>query len=62
MSLRDQGAGMPDGGLFTAEQVDAKTGHLPGRGLVPARGVIEVKPLEEVADSAPKLVGSGWPA
>ncbi|MBA3531438.1 MAG: N-6 DNA methylase, partial [Ardenticatenales bacterium] len=48
--LRNQGAGMPDGGLFSAEQWQG--GELPA-GQLPARGAIEVKPVSaEVAQIA----------
>jgi len=40
MNLKDHGAGLPDGGLFTADQV--RKGTLGGQ--KPARGAIEVKP------------------
>ena len=40
MNLKNEGAGMPDGGLFTADQV-RKAGI---GGQKPARGAIEVKP------------------
>ncbi|MBN1319275.1 MAG: N-6 DNA methylase [Thermoleophilia bacterium] len=40
MNLKDHGAGLPDGGLFTADQV--RRGTLGGQ--KPARGAIEVKP------------------
>ena len=47
MNLRNQGAGMPDGGLFTAEQVrsTAKAEQLAGQ--LPERGVIEAKPTSD---------------
>lgn len=41
MELQDTGAGMPDGGLFTAEQVQGAA-NLP---VLPARGAVEVKGL-----------------
>jgi hypothetical protein len=41
-----QGAGIPDGGLFTADQEDAEL-DASGFMLKPARGVIEAKPLSE---------------
>jgi hypothetical protein len=44
MGLKDQGAGMPDGGLFTADQVQ-KRADAPLKGQPPARGVIECKPV-----------------
>lgn len=42
--LKDQGAGLPDFGLFTQDQIPKK-GPLPemAQGQLPARGVIEVK-------------------
>lgn len=45
MGLKNQGAGMPDGGLFTESQY-GKRGHAePLPGQTPERGVIEVKPV-----------------
>jgi hypothetical protein len=41
ISLKNQGAGLPDGGLFTLDQLQAGSDPLPGQ--VPGRGVIEVK-------------------
>ncbi len=50
MSLANQGAGMPDGGLFTAEQFERLGDAEPRGGQRPARGVIEAKsPTEEVS-------------
>ena len=40
MQIRNQGAGIPDGGLFTAEQL---RGHRDRAEQVPSRGVIEAK-------------------
>ncbi len=40
---RNQGAGIPDGGLFTAEQFGKQSDAAPGPGQLPLRGVIEVK-------------------
>src|SRR3990167_4728557 len=46
MQLKNLGAGNPDGGLFTADQFDRKTGEAKDLGQ-PSRGVIEVKaPVE----------------
>lgn len=43
INLANRGAGIPDGGLFTAEQFQrGDVAPLPGQ--LPARGVIEVKP------------------
>jgi len=44
ISLKDKGAGLPDGGLFTPDQFQ-KTDTEPLPGTIPARGVIEVKPV-----------------
>jgi hypothetical protein len=49
MQLKNIGAGMPDGGLFTQEQFDKKT-HSPKDISSPARGVIEIKGLAEAVD------------
>jgi hypothetical protein len=49
MNLRNQGAGLPDGGFFTADQVETR-GAPPADNesaplqVIPARGVVEVKP------------------
>lgn len=49
MNLRNSGAGMPDGGLFTAEQFDRQADSTPKSGQLPSRGAIEIKsPREEV--------------
>jgi hypothetical protein len=49
MNLRDQGAGLPDGGLFTADQLgrgapDAERVSRLLAGAAPARGAVEIKP------------------
>lgn len=55
LNIKNQGAGLPDGGLFTANQFQSvsETGLLPGQ--IPACGVIEVKPTSDdawvIADS-----------
>lgn len=52
MQLKNLGAGNPDGGLFTPDQFDRKTGETKDLGK-PSRGVIEVKaPAEPVDDTA----------
>lgn len=52
MQLKNLGAGNPDGGLFTPDQFDRKTGETKDLGQ-PSRGVIEVKaPAEPVDDTA----------
>ncbi len=43
IQLRNSGAGLPDGGLFTPEQLKQSDDQLPLLGQFPARGVIEVK-------------------
>lgn len=42
--IANRGAGLPDGGLFTAEQFQRTTDAQPKQGQLPARGVVEVKP------------------
>jgi hypothetical protein len=44
INLKNRGAGLPDGGLFTPDQFQ-KTATDPLPGAIPARGVIEVKPV-----------------
>jgi hypothetical protein len=48
INLKNRGAGLPDGGLFTPDQFQ-KTATEPLPGTVPARGVIEVKPASDDA-------------
>ena len=43
MQLKNKGAGLPDGGLFTARQFQRKSGDLPADPQNPERGVIEAK-------------------
>lgn len=47
--IKNQGAGLPDGGFFTAEQFDKKLGHEPKEGQPPSRGAVEVKAPSEDA-------------
>lgn len=42
MNLRNQGAGLPDSGLYTADQFRASSGE-PKPGQLPSRGAIEAK-------------------
>ncbi|MDD3546564.1 MAG: N-6 DNA methylase, partial [Kiritimatiellae bacterium] len=55
IQLQNKGAGMPDGGMFTADQFRSKAakedaGANPLKTLPPSRGVIEVKsPAEDMA-------------
>jgi hypothetical protein len=46
---KNKGAGLPDGGLFTAEQFDKKSAERPMNGQLPSRGAMEVKPPSEDA-------------
>lgn len=55
MSLRDQGAGLPDGGLFTVNQLPKRSDE-PEEGTLPERGAIECKKVKDevvaIADTA----------
>lgn len=55
LQLANHGAGLPDGGLFTAEQCRTPDLTKPLLGQVPARGVIEIKGPGYDLD---KLIGS----
>lgn len=55
MSLKNQGAGLPDGGLFTPDQFQKASEAEPLPGQIPARGVIEVK---STGDDAWVIAGS----
>jgi hypothetical protein len=56
MNVQNQGAGLPDGGLFASDQFQDLTDNPLLRGQVPARGVVEVKGAgEEVDDIANTL-------
>jgi hypothetical protein len=48
INLQNRGAGIPDGGLFTADQFQRGTGEIR-QGQAPSRGVIEVKPVSSNA-------------
>jgi hypothetical protein len=43
MNLKNLGAGLPDGGLFTADQFQRQSDTSPDAGQLPARGAMEVK-------------------
>jgi hypothetical protein len=43
MNLRNTGAGMPDGGLFTAAQFERQSDGAIKRGQLPSRGAMDVK-------------------
>jgi len=49
INLANRGAGLPDGGLFTAEQFQKPSEAEPLPGQPPARGVIEVKSTRDDA-------------
>lgn len=55
VNLRNRGAGIPDGGLFSAEQFRGRAEDESAFGALPSRGAIEVKPPGEdvntIADS-----------
>jgi hypothetical protein len=61
MNLKNQGAGMPDGGLFSKDQI-ARGSAAPPPGQAPARGVIECKPPKEdvVAIADTRQVSDYW--
>lgn len=48
MNLKNQGAGLPDGGLFTLDQIP-RGSEAPAEGQIPSRGVIECKAPKEDA-------------
>ncbi len=47
LTLKNRGAGIPDGGLFTAPQLRPKAEVGEESGILPARGALEVKPLAD---------------
>jgi hypothetical protein len=49
MNLANRGAGIPDGGLFTADQFQQQADSEPAKGALPSRGAIEVKPPSQNA-------------
>ncbi|MGA7764932.1 MAG: type ISP restriction/modification enzyme [Candidatus Sulfotelmatobacter sp.] len=49
LTLRNRGAGHPDGGLFTTDQFQRLTDLEPLAGQHPARGAVEVKPTSDDA-------------
>jgi hypothetical protein len=50
LHIKNRGAGLPDGGLFTADQFDKKSSHELKEGQLPSRGAIEVKGPAEDAE------------
>src|SRR5438105_6062442 len=51
IQLKNRGAGMPDGGFFTPDQLINRNEDLPLLGQQPARGVIEVKSTADEVDA-----------
>jgi hypothetical protein len=49
LQLKNRGAGMPDGGLFTEDQLKKQKGEEKSLPQKPARGVIEIKPTSSDA-------------
>jgi hypothetical protein len=47
INIANRGAGLPDGGLFTADQFRRTSDAAPRPGQLPARGVVEAKPPAE---------------
>jgi Type ISP C-terminal specificity domain/N-6 DNA Methylase len=55
ITLKNMGAGLPDGGFFTPDQFDRNTDEVQSP-LAPSRGVLEVKPpSDSVDDTATSL-------
>lgn len=49
INLKNRGAGIPDGGLFSADQIQRRSAEEIPQGTIPSRGVIEVKGTSEDA-------------
>ncbi len=49
INLANRGAGIPDGGLYTRDQLPEPSAEEPLKGTLPTRGAIEVKPASEDA-------------
>lgn len=49
INLRNRGAGIPDGGLFTPDQFQRSSRTEPIAGQPPSRGAIEIKPTKDDA-------------
>jgi hypothetical protein len=49
INLKNRGAGIPDGGLFSADQIQRRSAEEIPQGTIPSRGVIEVKGTAEDA-------------
>lgn len=53
LQVKNSGAGLPDGGLFTANQIEDTDEEAPLRGIpLPSRGVMEVKAADAEVDFA----------
>jgi hypothetical protein len=51
INLANQGSGLPDGGLFTADQFDRQADGVPKAGQLPARGAMEAKGTKPAAQA-----------
>lgn len=60
INLANAGAGIPDGGLFVAAQIPRGGGE-PAQGLMPQRGAIEVKPVDQSAGALAASAIGGAP-
>src|SRR5712692_9992502 len=49
INIKNRGAGIPDGGLFTPDQFQRRSEEELAEGTIPARGVIEIKATNEDA-------------
>ncbi len=49
INLKNRGAGLPDGGLFTPDQFQKASEAQPLPGQIPSRGVLEVKGTKDDA-------------
>src|SRR5258708_34547355 len=49
INIKNRGAGIPDGGLFSSDQIQRSAGGEIPDGTMPSRGVIEVKGTSEDA-------------
>ena len=49
INIKNRGAGIPDGGLFTPDQFQRRSEEELLDGTIPARGVVEIKPTDEDA-------------
>ncbi|MGH9631297.1 MAG: type ISP restriction/modification enzyme, partial [Bryobacteraceae bacterium] len=49
INIKNRGAGIPDGGLFSSDQLQRRSAEELMEGTIPSRGVIEIKPTSEDA-------------